>query len=84
MWGSSEIADSSAFLQRIRLNLARMEVAPTDDLIANLLSALANDLDTVRALSLISSWCTETEKGATGGSAGQLSRVLDDLLGLAI
>jgi L-cysteine:1D-myo-inositol 2-amino-2-deoxy-alpha-D-glucopyranoside ligase len=84
MWGNSEITDASAFLQRIRLNLARMEVAPTDDLIADLLSALANDLDTVRALSLISSWCTETENGATGGSAGQLSRVLDDLLGLAI
>jgi L-cysteine:1D-myo-inositol 2-amino-2-deoxy-alpha-D-glucopyranoside ligase len=84
MWGSSEIADASAFLKRIRLNLARMEVAPTDDLIADLLSALANDLDTVRALSLISSWCAETENGATGGSAGQLSRVLDDLLGLAI
>jgi len=84
MWGSSEIADASAFLQRIRLNLARMEVAPTDVLIADILSALANDLDTVRALELIASWCTATEKGASGGSAGQLSRVLDDLLGLAI
>jgi L-cysteine:1D-myo-inositol 2-amino-2-deoxy-alpha-D-glucopyranoside ligase len=84
MWGSSEIADASAFLQRIRLNLARMEVAPTDDVIADLLSALANDLDTVRALEVIASWCTATENGSSGGSAGQLSRVLDDLLGLAI
>jgi len=84
MWGSSEIADASAFLQRIRLNLARMEVAPTEPLIADLLAALSNDLDTVRVLELIASWCTATENGATGGSAGQLSRVLDDLLGLAI
>jgi len=84
MWGSSEISDASAFLERLRLNLARMEVAPTQPLIAELLTALSNDLDTVRALELISAWCTATENGASGGSAGQLSRVLDDLLGLAI
>jgi L-cysteine:1D-myo-inositol 2-amino-2-deoxy-alpha-D-glucopyranoside ligase len=84
MWGSSEISDAATFLSRIRLNLARIEVAPTESLITDLLSALSNDLDTVRALELIASWCTATENGATGGSAGQLSRVLDDLLGLAI
>jgi len=84
MWGSSEISDASAFLERLRLNLARMEVAPTQPLIAELLTALSNDLDTVRALELISAWCAATENGASGGSAGQLSRVLDDLLGLAI
>ena len=84
MWGSSEISDAAAFLQRLRLNLARVEVAPTQPLIAELLVALSNDLDTVRALELIASWCTATENGASGGSAGQLSRVLDDLLGLAI
>jgi len=84
MWGSSEISDAVTFLSRIRLNLARVEVAPTETLISDLLSALSNDLDTVRALELIASWCTATESGATGGSAGQLSRVMDDLLGLAI
>ena len=84
MWGSSEIADASLFLQRVRLNLARMEVAPTQSVIADLLSALSSDLDTVRALEVIAAWCTATENGATGGSAGQLSRVLDDLLGLAL
>jgi len=84
MWGSSEISDAATFLSRVRLNLARIEVAPTESLITDLLSALSNDLDTVRALELIASWCTATENGATGGSAGQLSRVLDDLLGLAI
>jgi len=84
MWGSSEISDAATFLSRIRLNLARVEVAPTETLISDLLAALSNDLDTVRTLELIASWCTATESGATGGSAGQLSRVLDDLLGLAI
>ena len=84
MWGSSEIAHASVFLQRIRLNLARMEVAPTENVIADLISALSNDLDTVRALEVLAAWCTATENGSSGGSAGQLSRVLDDLLGLAL
>ena len=84
MWGASEIPTAAAFLERIRLNLARVEVAETDALIADLVAALANDLDTVRVLKLIEDWCTATENGSTGGSAGQLSRALDDLLGLAI
>ncbi len=84
MWGSSEISEASAFLDRIRLNLARVEVAPTQPLIAEILEALSQDLDTVRVLELLTDWCAATESGASGGSAGQLSRVLDDLLGLAI
>ena len=84
MWGSTEISDASEFLERIRLNLAKVDVAPTEIVIEDLIEAIANDLDTVRALEIIKRWCAETEGGKTGGSAGQLSRVLDDLLGLAI
>ncbi len=84
MWGSTEISDASEFLERIRLNLAKVEVAPTDNAIFDLIEAIANDLDTVSALEIIKRWCAETESGKTGGSAGQFSRVLDDLLGLAI
>ena len=84
MWGSSEISEASDFLERIRLNLARIEVAPTDELIAEIVAAIAHDLDTVRVLELIKQWCSKTENGSVGGSAGHLSRVLDDLLGLAI
>jgi len=84
MWGSTEISDASEFLERIRLNLAKVDVAPTEIVIEGLIEAIANDLDTVRALEIIKRWCAETESGKTGGSAGQFSRVLDDLLGLAI
>jgi L-cysteine:1D-myo-inositol 2-amino-2-deoxy-alpha-D-glucopyranoside ligase len=87
MWGASEISEASAFLERIRLNLARIEVAPTESVINEIVKALANDLDTVRVLELVEDWCSKTESGSfegIGGSAGQLSRVLDDLLGLAI
>ena len=87
MWGASEITEASAFLERIRLNLARIEVAPTESVINEIVKALANDLDTVRVLELVEDWCSKTESGSfegNGGSAGQLSRVLDDLMGLAI
>jgi L-cysteine:1D-myo-inositol 2-amino-2-deoxy-alpha-D-glucopyranoside ligase len=84
MWESYEIPDASKFLDRIRLNLARIEFAPTDDLITEILAALANVLDTVRVLELIEVRCGKTDDGTSGGSAGQLSRVLDDLLGLAL
>ena len=84
MWGSSEITQATEFLQRMRLNLARMEVAETSFIIEEILRALANDLDTVSVLAVLERWCTCTENGESGGSAGELSRVLDSLLGLAL
>lgn len=84
MWARTEISEATEFLLRLRLNLARMEVAPTDVIIREILEALADDLDTVKVLTLLKAWCSRTENGESGGSAGQFSRVLDNLLGLAI
>jgi L-cysteine:1D-myo-inositol 2-amino-2-deoxy-alpha-D-glucopyranoside ligase len=61
-----------------------MEVAPTDSVITQIIAALANDLDTPLALRELRKWVIATEAGETGGSAGELSRALDTLLGLAI
>jgi L-cysteine:1D-myo-inositol 2-amino-2-deoxy-alpha-D-glucopyranoside ligase len=61
-----------------------MEVAPTDAVISEVLAALADNLDTVRALSAIKVWIEESESGSTGGSGGELSRALDSLLGIAL
>jgi L-cysteine:1D-myo-inositol 2-amino-2-deoxy-alpha-D-glucopyranoside ligase len=84
MWGSDEIGDATVLLDRIRLNLSKVDVAPTQPLIDAIVQRLSQDLDTQGVISLLTSWCTETEGGAVGGSAGELSRVLDDLLGLAL
>ncbi len=84
MWGSDEIGDATILLDRIRLNLSKVDVAPTQPLIDAIVQRLSQDLDTHGVISLLTSWCIETEGGATGGSAGELSRVLDDLLGLAL
>jgi cysteinyl-tRNA synthetase len=76
-----------------------MEVANTTSVIEGIIAALANDLDTPKALALLDDWANETRSvrsarsiGSTSstismdrlGSAGELSRALDSLLGLAL
>jgi L-cysteine:1D-myo-inositol 2-amino-2-deoxy-alpha-D-glucopyranoside ligase len=84
MWSDEKLTDAEKFLERLNECLSREEVAPTDDLIKNISQALAEDLDTVSVFSLLESWCVATESGEKGGNAGELSRELDLLLGLAL
>ena len=83
MWGASEIDEATALVDRLRLNLSRVEVAPTGPVIELIVSAISQDLDTPRALAALNAWCDGCDAGYVGGSPGELSRVLDDLLGLA-
>jgi L-cysteine:1D-myo-inositol 2-amino-2-deoxy-alpha-D-glucopyranoside ligase len=83
MWGASEIDEATAIVDRLRLNLSRVEVAPTSPIIELIVSAISQDLDTPRALAALKAWCDGCDAGYVGGSPGELSRVLDDLLGLA-
>lgn len=61
-----------------------MECAPTDPVITEILNSQSDNLDTARALKAIKAWIIECESGSNGGSAGELSRALDSLLGLSI
>lgn len=84
MWEQTLIEKASDEVNRLRLLLARIEVAPTDVVIEKIIEALSRNLDTPRALDAIRDWMNATESGATGGVAGELSRALDTLLGLAL
>ena len=84
MWSQTLLSESVLAIDRLQLNLAKMEVAPTDVVITQIISALSEDLDTERALRVLSSWMDETEAGASGGNAGELSRAVDTLLGIAL
>jgi len=84
MWQGSDLISAQTFLDSLRLNLARMEVAPTDKVIEEIVFALSNDLDTPQALASLRNWITATETGGVGGSAGELGRVIDALLGIAL
>lgn len=83
MWRASEISAAQVLISRVRTNLSRVEVAPTNEVIKEIAQAMADDLDTQRVIALLSAWCEVCESGGVGGSAGELSRVLDELLGLA-
>ena len=84
MWTELKLEVAKELLQRIRLNLSKMEVAPAVPLIASLGEALSRDLDTPAAIVAIQAWCEESEASPSVDEAGQVSRALDSLLGLAL
>jgi len=84
MWSNALIEEAVTDIDRLQLNLARMEVAPTDAVIQEVIDAISQNLDTPRALAAIKSWMNETESGLTGGVPGELSRALDSLLGITL
>ena len=84
MWVSAELTEAKSFLDALQVALSRMEVAPTDVVIEEIISALSHDIDTPRALKALKSWIVDTNQGAVGGKPGELSRAMDALLGIAI
>ena len=84
MWVSAELTEAKIFLDALQVALSRMEVAPTDEVIEEIVSALSHDIDTPRALKALKSWIVDTNQGAVGGKPGELSRAMDALLGIAI
>ena len=84
MWSQSGLDTAQAFIDNLRLLLSRPEVAPTDGVIQEIIAALSDNLNTVQIFAKIEEWCRKTESGLRGGSAGELARALDLLLGIAI
>jgi len=84
MWTESLLDDAVALLEKLTIALSREEVAPTKPVIVEIINALSNNLDTSAALSAISNWSDKTLVGSVGGEAGELSRAIDSLLGIAI
>jgi L-cysteine:1D-myo-inositol 2-amino-2-deoxy-alpha-D-glucopyranoside ligase len=84
MWESAVVTEAKFFLDAMQIALSRMEVAPTDGVIEEIISALSHDIDTPRALKAVKTWINQTNEGAVGGKPGELSRAIDALLGIAI
>ena len=84
MWTDSILSSAIESIDALNLALSKSEVAPTTPVIENIIQALSDDLDTPKALAAIHKWITATESGNTGGHAGELSRAIDTLLGIAI
>jgi L-cysteine:1D-myo-inositol 2-amino-2-deoxy-alpha-D-glucopyranoside ligase len=84
MWRAELIETAQVEIERLRNNLSRVDVAPTSEVIQSICESLSQNLDTPKIIRLIRSWMVETESGSIGGEAGELSRALDTLLGLAL
>jgi L-cysteine:1D-myo-inositol 2-amino-2-deoxy-alpha-D-glucopyranoside ligase len=84
MWSQEILDDSSQWIDRLRSALSRVDVAPTAQIINGIIHKLSENLDTVGALQLIKEWVAKTEAGESGGEAGELSRALDTILGIAL
>jgi L-cysteine:1D-myo-inositol 2-amino-2-deoxy-alpha-D-glucopyranoside ligase len=89
MWSAEKLKTAQESVANIRIALSREEVASTDSVISKIVSALANNLDTPAALNALEEWALRTignqsqaDQPATR-EAGNLSRILDSLLGLA-
>ncbi len=84
MWSNELLLNAQNKVDRIRVNLSKTEVAPALPLLREISNALANNLDTEKALQSIEDWCTASENAPSVDEAGLVARGLDSLLGLAL
>lgn len=83
-WSNELLEASVEWIVRLRRALSMMEVAPTAPAIEKIISAQASNLDTPSSLACLKEWVVLSENGSNGGQAGELSRAIDALLGLAL
>ena len=84
MWSAQLLDESESDVNLIRTALSKMEVAETESVIKKMVMALSDNLDTPKVVKLLIDWSRESLNGATGGSAGTMSRFLDSAMGLAL
>ena len=86
MWSDATLEQAIAAVALIRTALSREWVASTDAVSSSIITSISNNLDTPMALQALEEWARvnvapgvdEAQRGA-----GDLSRLLDSLLGLA-
>ena len=84
MWSQETLQQSEERVVRLRSALSRIECAPTDGVIQLIAQSIADDLNTPIALDLLDKWAADSLVGQSGGSVGELSRFIDNALGLAL
>ena len=84
MWSQETLKRSEERIDRLRSALSRIECAPTDGVIQLVAQSIADDLNTPTALDVLDKWASESLFGQSGGSVGEISRFIDNALGLAL
>jgi len=84
MWSRELLDDANKLLARLLSALSRQEVAPTFEVVQEIVNAISDDLNSPKVFELLNSWCLKTEEGEVGGSPGEISRALDTYLGITL
>ena len=84
MWTEELLIEAENEIGALRKALEQKEVAPTQDLIQNIIEALAEDLNTPLVIEIVNSWVDQTNVGGTAGDAQSLITTLDALLGIKL
>lgn len=85
-WASELLDAANARLAKWKKALAQNQCCESDQLLEEVRTVLANDLDTISALRLIDNWAEESlaGKGDSNTAAGLVNRLLDTLFGIAL
>jgi L-cysteine:1D-myo-inositol 2-amino-2-deoxy-alpha-D-glucopyranoside ligase len=84
MWTEEILIEAEKEIAEIPTVLISGKFDSTDQLIQGIISAIADDLDTPKALSLINSWVSQTKNSQATNNAEELLKVLDAVLGLKL
>ncbi len=84
MWSRELVDDANKLLARLLSALSRQEVAPTFEVVQEIVNAISDNLNTPKVFHLLNSWCLKSEEGEVGGSPGEISRALDTYLGITL
>jgi hypothetical protein len=84
MWTEDLLITAEKEIGALRKALKQQEVAPTHDLIQQIVQSLANDLDSQSLIQVLNNWVNQTIAGGTGGDPKSLIAVLDALIGIRV
>ena len=84
MWTEELLIEAENEIGALRKALEQKEVAPTQDLVQNIIEALAEDFNTPLVIEMVNAWVDQTNAGGTAGDAQSLISTLDALLGIKL
>jgi len=84
MWSDALMAIAEEQLDQLRKAINVVSTAPTDPVIAAIVDALSDDLDTPQVIAILMKWSADTLAGERGGFSADLRSALDGLLGLKL
>ena len=84
MWTEELLIAAENEIGALRKALEQKEVAPTQDLIQNIIGSLADDLNTPLVIEMVNAWVDQTNAGGTASDAQSLITTLDALLGIKL